>query len=174
MITRVPQQPIVSFSLFFLWREKWKHFSFWKVGQSKTTTQIIMDTTCPSVSSRFAYHLARKADWAKGKELGLYTGSAEDLKDGFLHFSTAKHIEQSCRLYRKGEDNLILIEVNLQELKKSDKSGEMKWDPVPSRGEPFPHLYGALELNDKIVPREWVLEMDAATGYHTFPEDLQQ
>lgn len=133
-----------------------------------------MDTTCPSVSSRFAYHLARKADWAKGKELGLYTGSAEDLKDGFLHFSTAKHIEQSCRLYRKGEDNLILIEVNLQELKKSDKSGEMKWDPVPSRGEPFPHLYGALELNDKIVPREWVLEMDAATGYHTFPEDLQQ
>ena len=125
-----------------------------------------------SPTPRFAYHLARQADWKQGKESGIYTGSTEDMKDGFLHFSTAKHIEQSCRLYRRCETGLILVQVNLQELAQSEKSGEMRWDPVPSRGEPFPHLYGALEVNERIVEQEWSLDMDPETGYHIFPRDL--
>ena len=77
--------------------------------------------------TRYIYHIARKHDWNIGVERGIYTGSSEDTRDGFLHFSTNIHIEQSCKLYRKGETDLLLVHVDVEQLTQSAKSGELKW-----------------------------------------------
>jgi uncharacterized protein (DUF952 family) len=54
--------------------------------------------------SQFLYHLARRADWEKAEAGEPYFGSADDLRDGFIHFSTASR----SRLRGIGRGNPII------------------------------------------------------------------
>jgi NADP-dependent 3-hydroxy acid dehydrogenase YdfG len=40
----------------------------------------------------FIYTLVRAADWRAAETAGAYVGSADDARDGFLHFSTAAQV----------------------------------------------------------------------------------
>ena len=71
-----------------------------------------------------------------------YLGSAHDQADGFLHFSTQPQLAETLRRYYAGQTDLMLVAVE------SDTLGAaLKWEHSPSRGEDFPHLFGALPLS---------------------------
>jgi len=91
------------------------------------------------------FKIVPHAEWAR--MTGEYTGSAHDKADGFLHFSTQAQLAETLRRHYAGRDDLILVAVDAVLLGEA-----LKWEHSPSRGEDFPHLYGALPL----AAVEWV------------------
>lgn len=113
---------------------------------------------------RFIYTLVRAADWAKAEADGAYAGSADDARDGFLHFSGAAQVRGSAAKHRAGVPDLLLVEADTAAL-----GAALKWEPASGSSRPglFPHLYAPLPM--AAVSRVVALPLDAA-GRHVFPE----
>ncbi|RED48032.1 DUF952 domain-containing protein [Aestuariispira insulae] len=107
------------------------------------------------------YHLARKAAWEQAERAGAYTGTPEDLADGFMHFSTAAQVAESAAKHRAGETDLILIGAEGDEL-----GAALKWEESRG-GQLFPHLYADLPLS--AVKMAIPLEL-GPHGLHLFPD----
>jgi len=71
---------------------------------------------------------------------GRYRGSALDLKDGFVHFSSGAQASETARLHFAGQENLVLICVDAGAL-----GSALKWE-ASRGGDLFPHLYGDLSV----------------------------
>jgi uncharacterized protein (DUF952 family) len=83
------------------------------------------------------FKIVPRAEWESvGEE---YHGSAHDKADGFLHFSTEAQLPETLKRYYAGQSDLMLVAVEADAL-----GAALKWEYSPSRGEDFPHLYGAL------------------------------
>jgi len=105
------------------------------------------------------YKICTAGEWRDAERAGVYRGSAVDVKDGFIHFSTAEQAKETARKWFAGQHDLVLVAVDADAL-----GGALKWEP--SRGGAlFPHLYGALDL--KAVRQIDPLPLDAA-GNHAF------
>lgn len=106
------------------------------------------------------YHMCPAEAWAEGVAAGRYLGSADDRRDGFLHFSTAEHLAESARRHRAGEAGLVLVAVEASRL------GErLRWESARG-GALFPHLYGPLLAHEVASVVELPLGPD---GEHVFP-----
>jgi len=88
------------------------------------------------------FKIATAADWGEAERAGRFDGSAHDKADGFIHFSTAPQLAETLRLYYAGQNDILLIAVDEAML-----GPALKWEHAPSRGEDFPHLFGALPLS---------------------------
>ena len=110
--------------------------------------------------TRKIYHMCPADTWQEAVRTGIYRGTANDLRDGFIHFSTAEQIAESARRHRAGQEGLVLIAVE------SDRLGaRLKWET--SRGDAlFPHLYGPLDTTEAASVRPLPLGAD---GEHIFP-----
>lgn len=97
-----------------------------------------MTTTRPE----FIYRLAIPARWAEAMQSGAFIGEADDQRDGFIHFSTADQLEGTLDRHYSGHDRLALVEVPAAVL-----GDALKWEKSRG-GEDFPHLYGALKMQD--------------------------
>lgn len=71
---------------------------------------------------------------------GEYRGSADDERDGFIHFSTAGQLAETAAKHFAKQTDLMLVAVDGDAL-----SGKLKWEPSRGGGL-FPHLYAALPL----------------------------
>lgn len=97
---------------------------------------------------RMIYHMCPAETWAAAVAAGRYDGTADDRRDGFLHFSTAEQLPESARRHRAGQAGLVLVAVEAAAL------GErLRWEPSRD-GALFPHLYGPLIPSEaaKVVP----------------------
>lgn len=107
--------------------------------------------------------MCRAEEWASARSAGSYAGSAQDVADGFIHFSTASQIRDSAAKHRTGQDGLVLLAVDPEAL-----GDVLRWEPARG-GELFPHLYGPL-------PAEAVSRVDplplGADGAHVFPSEI--
>ena len=83
------------------------------------------------------FKIVPRAEWESVGE--FYHGSAHDQADGFLHFSTRPQLAETLRRYYGGQTDLMLVAMEGAAL-----GAALKWEHSPSRGEDFPHLYGAL------------------------------
>ncbi len=109
---------------------------------------------------RMIYHMCPAEAWAAALAAGRYDGTADDRRDGFLHFSTADQIAESARRHRAGQQGLVLIAVEAARL------GErLRWEPARG-GALFPHLYGPLFPAEAAKVEPLPLGPD---GRHTFP-----
>jgi uncharacterized protein (DUF952 family) len=99
------------------------------------------DTPGPVTLPALIYKIMSEAEWRAAQAAGLYTGSADDLRDGFIHFSTAEQVAGTRSKYFSGRSDLILLEVDAQAL-----GGALRYEPARG-GVLFPHLYGALPLS---------------------------
>ncbi|MEH6951559.1 DUF952 domain-containing protein [Nitrobacter sp. NHB1] len=110
---------------------------------------------------RTIYKICPASAWREAERHGVFRGSADDLRDGFIHFSTASQLEGTARKHFVGQTDLLLIAID------ADALGEaLRWE-VSRGGELFPHLYGELHLSHVTA----VLDMRArADGYHDIPE----
>jgi uncharacterized protein (DUF952 family) len=106
-------------------------------------------------------------------QIRLFTGAGIDIRDGYIHLSTAGQAGETYDKYfapppppndpsaegcgdgqalsRNGEE-LVVVEIDLR-----FALGEVKWDPVEGRrGEAFAHVYGGgLPLVDGAVESDW-------------------
>ena len=91
----------------------------------------------------FIYTLIRVDDWRAAAAAGTYQGSADDRRDGFLHFSSAAQLRASAAKHRAGVTDLLMVEVPSAALGES-----LKWEPASGGSRPglFPHLSGVLPL----------------------------
>jgi uncharacterized protein (DUF952 family) len=109
--------------------------------------------------SRFLYHMAKRSEWEHGEAEGTYRGSADDRRDGFMHFSTAEQVVESAARHRAGQTDLLLIVVA------EESVGPWKWE-VARNGALFPHLYGDLPSAIAVGVHHLPLGED---GLHIFP-----
>ncbi len=110
---------------------------------------------------RTIYKICPATAWREAEQHGVFRGSADDLRDGFIHFSTASQVEGTARKHFSGQTGLLLIAID------ADGLGDpLRWE-VSRGGELFPHLYGELDLSHVTA----VLDMHARPdGYHDIPE----
>ena len=112
------------------------------------------------------YTLVRGEDWRDAEAAGAYHGSADDRRDGFLHFSTAAQLRQSAAKHRAGEADLWMVAVSVPALGEA-----LRWEPAAGSSRPglFPHLYGPLPLSAVRATAHIPLDPD---GRHIFPEEI--
>ena len=110
---------------------------------------------------RSIYKICPASAWREAERQGVYRGSVDDARDGFIHFSTASQVTETARKHFFGQTGLFLIQVD------ADALGDaLRWERSRN-DELFPHLYGELDLGAVIG----VLDMRARSdGTHDIPE----
>lgn len=109
----------------------------------------------------------RPDELASFRNTGHFAGSADDVRDGFIHLSTPHQIPETLiRHYSdaqgRGESGLSLLRFAADRL-----GAALKWEPSRG-GDLFPHFYGELELETVAD----VFHLAVATdGRHILPED---
>ena len=111
------------------------------------------------------YKLITAAEWEAAWAEGVYRGSEQDQRDGFIHLSTAAQIAETARKYFSGVPDLVLLAIDteiLESLHTPLPQGEgatasllpggegqdggkspLRWEPSRG-GDLFPHLYAML------------------------------
>jgi uncharacterized protein (DUF952 family) len=107
------------------------------------------------------YKICPASAWREAERQGAYRGSADDARDGYIHFSTAAQVPGTAAKYFAGQKGLFLIAVDADAL-----GDNLKWEPARD-GALFPHLYGELEFDAVISVTDLPLRSD---GSHTIPE----
>jgi uncharacterized protein (DUF952 family) len=82
------------------------------------------------IVSRPAFEAARGAD--------AFPVMPLDLKDGFVHFSTAEQLAETLKLHFAGQSDLVIFAVATAAL-----GDALRWEAARG-GQLFPHGYGAL------------------------------
>lgn len=100
------------------------------------------------------YKIVAQAEWQLAVMQGAYHGSADDLRDGFVHFSTQGQLESTARKHFSGRPGLMLVAIDALSL-----GASLKWEPSRG-GELFPHLYAPLDPAHALWSRP--LALDAA------------
>jgi len=96
---------------------------------------------------------------AAGK--GRFTGSPDDMRDGFIHLSAADQLEGTLAKHFAGQDELVLLALDAERLRP-----HLRWEP--SRGGAlFPHLYAPLDLAAVLWAEPLTLDAD---GRHVLPQ----
>lgn len=112
---------------------------------------------------RIIYKICPASAWREAERAGVYRGSPDDARDGFIHFSTAAQLPGTLAKHYAGQSGLFLIAVNADAL-----GAELKWEPSRG-GDLFPHLYGELDPAAAETVTTLVLKAD---GRHLLPENL--
>jgi uncharacterized protein (DUF952 family) len=110
---------------------------------------------------RRIYKICPASAWREAERQGVYRGSADDARDGFIHFSLASQVAETVRKHFAGQTGLFLIAVD------ADALGDaLRFEPSRN-DELFPHLYGELDLGAVIDVKEMHARSD---GFHDVPE----
>ncbi len=93
------------------------------------------------IMTKVIYRLMSQQGWSAAKKAGVFYGTADDRRDGYIHFSTAKTVRETAGRYYADVQSLMLISAQ------ADHFGNaLRWEPS-RRGILFPHLYGPLDTS---------------------------
>ncbi len=88
--------------------------------------------------ANIVYKIVDAAEWQDAQRHGVYLGSTDDRRDGFIHLSFADQIEGTAARHFSNRDGLLLIAFSADALGSALRH-------EPSRGGAlFPHLHTAL------------------------------
>ena len=90
--------------------------------------------------SNIIYKLCEAPLWREAERTGVFEGGAVDVRDGFIHFSSAEQLAETAAKHFAGVGNLLLVAVDVRQL-----GDALRWE-VSRGGALFPHLYGELPL----------------------------
>jgi uncharacterized protein (DUF952 family) len=110
---------------------------------------------------RTIYKICKASQWREAERQGSYRGSADDARDGFIHFSTAEQLAGTLQKHYFRQSGLFLIAVDGELL-----GDALRWEPSRD-GALFPHLYGELDMGAVTAVMELHLRSD---GGHDLPE----
>ncbi|WP_198960831.1 DUF952 domain-containing protein [Bradyrhizobium sp. UFLA03-84] len=107
------------------------------------------------------YKITPASAWREAERQGVYRGSPDDNRDGFIHFSTASQVAETARKHYHGQTGLFLVAVDAEAL-----GDTLRWERSRN-DELFPHLYGELDLGAVVE----ILNLRARSdGGHDVPE----
>jgi len=86
------------------------------------------------------YRIIRPEDWREAQRSGVFAGSAHDVRDGFIHFSTEAQVPGTHEKHYGGAGGLLLLEIDAEKL-----GPALRYEPARG-GALFPHLYGTLPV----------------------------
>jgi uncharacterized protein (DUF952 family) len=113
------------------------------------------------------FKIVEREAWSAACGDGSYKGSADDARDGFIHFSAAHQVHGTAAKYFRGKTDLLLVAIDERAL--CDALGDvLKWEPSRG-GDLFPHLYGALPTSLALWQKPLPLDAD---GMPLIPEDV--
>ncbi len=107
------------------------------------------------------YKICPASVWREAERQGRYCGSADDVRDGFIHCSSPSQVAGTLAKHFAGQTGLFLISIDATAL-----ADALKWEPSRG-GELFPHLYGDLDLG--AVKDVFALHT-RGDGSHVIPE----
>jgi uncharacterized protein (DUF952 family) len=110
-----------------------------------------------------AFKVLSVLEWETACRSGLFSGSSDDVRDGYIHLSTRETLHDTLRKYFAGQRNLCLIEFDTE-----DFGDALRWEAARG-GVLFPHVYAPIATS--IARRVWRLQCDEIVGL-TLPNDL--
>lgn len=96
---------------------------------------------------RTIFHIARNQDWLAATKQGEYRISSL-ATEGFIHCSDLNQVARVANYHFKGQQGLILLEINTNEIK-----AEIKYEGETE--EKFPHIYGPIDLESVVKTHEF-------------------
>jgi uncharacterized protein (DUF952 family) len=110
---------------------------------------------------RLIYKICSATAWHEAERQGVFRGSPDDIRDGFIHFSKASQVGQTARKHFSGQAGLVLVAVD------ADALGDaLRWERSRN-DELFPHLHGELDIGAVVAVRPMPALAD---GSHEIPE----
>lgn len=94
-----------------------------------------------------AFKILTTAQWTTWKQSSVFKGAGIDIQDGYIHLSTADQAGETYNKYFAGQEDLVLVEVDLGKVQ-----DPVKWE-VSRGGALFPHVYGVIDFG--AVKRTW-------------------
>lgn len=95
------------------------------------------------------FKVVTATQWREAVERGVFDGAPVDVRDGYIHFSTAEQLEETLARHFAGQTDLLVVSFDADAL-----GPALKWEPSRG-GQLFPHLYGPLptHLALSVTPR---------------------
>jgi len=100
------------------------------------------------------YKIVDASAWDAATRTGAFVGAEIDLKDGYIHLSTAAQAAETARRHFAGREGLVLVAVEAHALGEA-----LKWEPSRG-GDLFPHLYSALNPELAVEARPLALNAE--------------
>jgi uncharacterized protein (DUF952 family) len=88
--------------------------------------------------------LLRAGEWAAFQRDGVFPGSPDDLRDGFIHLSTPEQAPGTAAKWFADAQGVMALTFDADEL-----AADLKWEPSRG-GQLFPHLYRPLRLDELV------------------------
>lgn len=89
--------------------------------------------------------LLRADEWRAFQESGVFAGSLDDLRDGYIHISPPDEVAATAAKWFAGERGLMALTLDADAL-----GPKLKWEPARG-GVLFPHLYRGLRLDEVVT-----------------------
>ena len=96
---------------------------------------------------------AEAADWAQAQRDGQYTMSTRGrtlAEEGFIHASTAAQVPLVAAAYYRDAPDLVLLVIDTERV-----GPELRYEQVPGQPDPYPHIYGPLNLDAVVETRPY-------------------
>ncbi|MCC6982787.1 MAG: DUF952 domain-containing protein [Bauldia sp.] len=106
------------------------------------------------------YKICPEALWRRAEADGVFHGSPDDLRDGFIHFSAPDQVADTARKHFAGQNNLVLAAFEASAL-----GAALRYEPARDGGTLFPHLYAPLDPRRAL----WVKPLPLGPSGHVFP-----
>jgi uncharacterized protein (DUF952 family) len=106
------------------------------------------------------YKILRGREMAELAVEGIFAGSADDRRDGFVHLSAAEQVAGTAARHFAGETGLWIVAFDPIAMDTA-----LRWE-VSRGGARFPHLYRALILTDVI----WARPLPLGPEGHMLPD----
>lgn len=108
------------------------------------------------------YKIINVAAWRDAEAEGVFKGAAIDLKDGYIHLSTADQVRETAELHFAGATNLLLVAIDESVVLKN-----LQWE-ASRGGLMFPHVYGTIDPARVL----WAKPMPWNGKVHVFPPEV--
>ena len=107
------------------------------------------------------YKICPEPLWREAERARVFSGAPVDVRDGFIHLSTATQVRETAAKHFRGQGDLLLIAVEDDAL-----GAGLRYEPSRG-GDLFPHLHGPLPLSAV----RWVKPLPLGPdGEHVFPD----
>lgn len=100
------------------------------------------------------YKIMTQEDWRTLAGTGVFAGSADDIRDGYVHLSTAAQLAGTAARHFADRPGLVLVA-----LEEARLGPQLRWEPSRG-GDLFPHLYAPLPLAAVLWTRPLPLGVD--------------
>ena len=109
------------------------------------------------------FKIADADSWRAALAAGEFRGSADDVRDGFVHFSTAEQARATAARHFAGRADLVIAAIA-----DADLGPALRWE-TSRGGALFPHLHAALPMHAVVWWRPLPLD---ANGVHIMPDEV--